>query len=253
MSDSQPEQPNKAPLEPTPLKSGRTRDAEVERQIRHWMNCPVRAIVRGAKVTENEAGYIKPEAVVFLFRYLMRIGQHDAAWELADILFERSRKMIDAVVRKRPRFTAEDKADAVRDAQFELVNALLSETKSAEFWEVKYWLCLKCRVLNVLSRNGQVVDKEETVSFVGEGDDNSPIECNPLFADAKQQTPETKAMLADALGHLNEQERQAFILYHYEGLAQEEIAEILGVKTDRTIRNYLKRANDKLELWRNAN
>ena len=53
----------------------------------------------------------------------------------------------------------------------------------------------------------------------------------------------------EALRALPEQERRAFVLYHYEDWPQDEIAQTLGV-TDRTVRNLLVRAQKRLEEWR---
>lgn len=240
-------------LKPAPLESGKRRDPEVERQITYWMNCSPRAIVIGARVKENQTGYIRSESLVFLFRYLLSSKQEDAAWSLADILFERSLMTINSKFRRYPTLKEEDQKDVQQEVFLEIINALQASGASADFWEIRYWKCLACRVSNVLAKTHQVAGKEETISLMGDEDDSSPLEFNPLFADVSQWSPEKRVIFADAFSRLSEQERLAFHLFHFQGYSQEEIAETLGVKSDRTVRNYLSRAQDKLKQWYFAN
>ncbi len=247
------ENPDNEPLKPTPLESGKRRDPEVERQISYWMNCLPRAIVVGARVKENGTGYIRSESLVFLFRYLLSSKQEDAAWKLADILFERSLMTINSKFRRYPTLKEEDQKDVQQEVFLEIINALQGSGASADFWEIRYWKCLACRVSNVLAKTHQVAGKEETISLVGDEDDSSPLEFNLLFADLSQMTPDERVLYADAFSRLSEQERLAFHLFHFQGYSQDEIAETLGVKSDRTVRNYLSRAQDKLKQWYFAN
>ena len=66
---------------------------------------------------------------------------------------------------------------------------------------------------------------------------------------AAQLSAHERVEVREALRVLPEQERRAFVLYHYEDWSQEQIAEALQI-TDRTVRNLLMRAQKRLEAWR---
>lgn len=230
-----------------PLPSGRKRDAHVERQIAHWVGHTPTQMVRGAKSNPEAFDYPQDETLVYLLRHCFRSGQTEAAFQLLEILIERSARIINKLV-YRWRMTKTEREDCIRQAHAQMCEALLSNDRKDEFWEIRFGLCLARKVKNVLAKAGRDLGTEIPESQFGD-DDAAPMlerEINRIHFSAS--SPEKQVFIAEALATLKSEERTAFVMYHEQGYDQEEIARFLTVDP-RTVRNYLRRAEKRLAEW----
>ena len=126
----------------------------------------------------------------------------------------------------------------------------------AQFWEVRFWVCLDRRLWNLVEKRQAVADQEVRPGDQA-GSDDEDEGSDRLFARIADTGPSAQAKVeqAEALSLLNENERRAVYLCYVEGLPEESedptklsAAKVLGV-TGRSIRNYLRRAKDKLQAW----
>ena len=228
---------------------GRTREPAVEAQIRQLLSVPRSEFWRRAQISEREsAEWIQEESLVSLLRAYHRQGEENSAWKIAEILIKRSEYFIGKQLNVWKSLSGEDRSDCARDVIQQLLEDVFNESRSCEFWEVRYWLCLKRRMLNKVQKYRRIAEQE--LSSTIESFDGERIEeSNTQFADTTSLTPHQLVEIREALSLLKESERMAFVLFYYQDWSQQEIANRLNV-TDRTVRNMLKRAEDSLQNWR---
>ena len=196
---------------------------------------------------------LREETRVYVLRECVARGDNDLAWQLAERLTERVSGHIARQLAKW-RLPVEDANDVTRDLFALLFEALFSQEAAAEFWEVRFWVCLDRRLWNLVEKRQAVLDAklaESDEAFLGEGEGEARL---TRLADTTLG-PETLLLYGDALSVLAENERLAVYLKYIEGLPEESedpkrqtIAKILGV-TGRSVRNYLRRAEQKLREW----
>lgn len=229
---------------------GRFREVEVEAQIVALQRFTSREILRLAKPTDpNHKDYIHPETLVYLLRDYHRKGDSDAAWALAELLLQRNTRFIaqHIAVWKLPSISMVD--ECIQDVQMRVVQDLVDLSSGSEFWEVRYWVCLKRRILNIVQKYRAVADMEFHPEQVQDGEGNVS-EFFDRVAAPETVSPPLRAQIGDALERIPDRERTAFVLYYYEGWTQDHIAVQLQV-TERTVRNMLARAEKTLATWRN--
>jgi RNA polymerase sigma factor (sigma-70 family) len=230
-----------------PLPSGRKRDAHVERQIAHWVDHTPAQMVRGAKGNPESFDYPQEETLVYLLRHCHRTGQMEAAFQLLEILIERSARIINHIV-YRWRMTPTEREDCKQQAYAQMCEALFSNDRKDEFWEIRFGLCLARKVKNILAKFGREQGNEIPESQFGDEDDAPMLEREINRINLSGSSPEKQVFLAEALASLKPEERIAFLMFHEQGHPQEEIARFLKVE-DRTVRNYLRRAEKRLLEW----
>jgi DNA-directed RNA polymerase specialized sigma24 family protein len=235
-----------------------TRESDVETQVREISRLTERArrerLLAPARAWED-ADRLREETVVYFIRECAAHGDDETAWKLAEMLVER----VSAHVQRklaRWRLTPEDADDCVRDLFAALWDAVFDRSQTAEFWEVRFWVCLDRRLWNLIEKRQAVADTE--LSPGDQTDDGvEERDADALFARMADTGPSPEAMAerAEALALLNENERLAVYLVYIEGLPEESedpakpsAAKVLGV-TGRSVRNYLRRAKDKLMTW----
>jgi len=198
----------------------------------------------------------REETLVYFVRDYTLRGDADTAWRLTELLVER---ISGHVQRKlaRWRLPAEQQDDCMRDLVAALCEAVFDQGPSAEFWEVRFWVCLDRRLWSLVERRQQVLDSE-----IRPGDDEGDAEdsasgSDGIFARIADSGPDPEALAEykEAIALLAENERLAVYLRYIEGLPEESedpdresVAKILGV-TGRSVRNYLRRAEAKLRSW----
>jgi hypothetical protein len=234
------------------------READVEAQARDLLGLGERA--RQARLFGSYAGNDpdrpREETLVYFVRDYALKGDADTAWRLTELLVER---IAGHVQRKlaRWRLPAEQQDDCMRDLVAALCEAVFDHGPSAEFWEVRFWVCLDRRLWGLVEKRQQTLDAE-----IRPGDDEGDAEDSAAggegvfarIADAGPG-PEALAEYKEAIALLAENERLAVYLRYVEGLPEESedpnresVAKILGV-TGRSVRNYLRRAEAKLRSW----
>lgn len=231
------------------------REKRVEEEILHLCGLSSRArkerLQKDAPAGAPER--LREETLVYLLREYAERGDSELAWQLAERLTQRVSGHIARQLAKW-RLPAEDADDVTRDLFALLFDALFSREASAEFWEVRFWVCLDRRLWNLVEKRQAVLDAQLTESdeeSFGEGEGEARL---TRLADTAPG-PETLLQYGDALTVLAERERLAVYLKYIEGLPEESedpqrrtIAKILGV-TGRSVRNYLRRAEQKLREW----
>lgn len=233
-----------------PLQTeGRFREARIEQQAKTLLNVAPRERWRRAALPDRESEeWVQEETLACLLRVCHRDGDSESAWKFAEILIQRTAGFLarHTAVWRLPLRHAEE---CIRDAQEQMITELFNLSAKAEFWEVRFWLCLKRRLLNVIQRYKRIADMEfHPDDSLADGDERGEDRIASI-ADKKATPFSTRAEIADAMAQLKEQERIAFYLFHYEDWGQQDIAERLQV-SERTVRNLLARAEKRLAEWR---
>ncbi|HZO88145.1 MAG TPA: sigma-70 family RNA polymerase sigma factor [Chthonomonadaceae bacterium] len=242
------------PLSPLrPLQTeGRYREPQVEAQIQFLLACPPQEFWRRARLQDRSAAeWVQDEALVSILRHRNRRGESEAAWQIAELLIERSARFIYQHIRCWRQLTAQQVEECIRDVQVQMLQDLFSEERRCEFWEVRFWLCLKRRLINLVQKYRAAAEAEMEPSPI-EDDEGRATDFFDRVSAPDTLSAQQRAEIAEALALLTDQERTVFVLYHYEDWPQQQIAAHLNV-TDRTVRNLLSRAQKRLEHWRTDN
>ena len=241
--------------------AGYIRETAVESQVRELSLSPERdrrGRLLGASKDELAWGderRLREETLIYFLREYARRGDEEAAWRIAETLVERTQSHVQRKI-ARWRLSPEETDDCARDLYAELWPALFDFEAKSEFWEVRFWVCLDRRLLNLIQKRQSVADNEHGPGDeLGAGnDDDGGDRVFARIADTAAR-PDRLAEHADALAVLTEAERTAVYLVYVEGLPEESddperlsAARVLGV-TGRSVRNYLRRAKEKLKRY----
>jgi DNA-directed RNA polymerase specialized sigma24 family protein len=236
------------------------REKDVEAQLRHLATLNERER-RRAFFAEGEER-LREEALVYVLRERATAGDDETAWQIAQLLVDRISGHVARQLSKW-RLPPDDADDCTRDLFATLFEALFDGGPGGEFWEVRFWVCLDRRLWNLIEKRQTTLDAElrEVEAPGGDGGERSNESgLESLLSRVKDTSvgPEERAILSAALEHLTENERLAIYLTKIEGLPEESddpdrvtAATILGV-TGRSVRNYLKRAEEKVQKWEQA-
>jgi DNA-directed RNA polymerase specialized sigma24 family protein len=205
-----------------------------------------------ARHPAGDPARLREETLVYALRECAARGDDETAWGIAELLTERVSGHIARQLAKW-RLPEEDADDVTRDLFALLFDALFSREASAEFWEVRFWVCLDRRLWNLVEKRQASLDSQ--LSEGSEPTESESGESTLLRLPESGPGPEALAEYGEALTVLAEHERLAVYLKYIEGLPEESddpnrqsVAKILGV-TGRTVRNYLRRAEQKLREW----
>ncbi len=234
------------------------REARIERQIGALLPLaePARR-ARFALANRRDPDFVGEEALVYWLRAYRRAGDDATAWRLAENLVERVAGHVRRHV-ERWRLGQDESDECARDLFVALFAAVFDDGPGGEFWEVRFWVCLDRRLWNLLEKRQAVADLAETgIGETNAGDDETGAtrENSLLRVVDPKLGPARQAELGEALAQLTENERLAVYLCRVEGWPEESddparpsAARVLGV-TGRSVRNYLKRAENKLRAW----
>lgn len=233
----------------TPLQTeGRFREAHIEQQAYALLKTGRLERWRLVSLTNREAEeWVQEETLVCLLRTYYRQGDRESAWRFAEILIQRTAAFLSrhtAVWHLPPHYVEE----CIRDTQEQLISALFNLSANAEFWEVRFWLCLKRRLLNVIQKYKRITEVEFHPNDSA-NEEEPTIDKLATLPDKRVLSSDARAEIADALAQLKVEERVAFYLFHYEDWGQQDIADQLQV-SERTVRNLLTRAERRLAEWR---
>lgn len=234
-----------------------TREPMVEAQIRHLSALTERARRERLFILDRaHADFVREEALTYFLREYAARGDEETAWRIAERLVER---IAGHVQRKlaRWRLPQDDADDCARDLFIVLCEALFDRSATAEFWEVRFWVCLDRRLWNMVEKRQATRDNELRQADRREDAERTDDASSDLLARIADTgfSPQEMAERREALEMLTENERLAIYLRHVEGLPEESedplrpsVARVLGV-TGRSVRNYLRRAEAKLMTW----
>lgn len=240
-----------SPLRPL-VKAGRSREPVIEAQIRALLVCSDLELESRLSIADRaDAGFVSEEAAVYLLRERHRAGDGEGATRIAERLVARSAGYVSrqiAAWNMRPHSHADD---CMQDIYADMLQCLFDLSPGAEFWEVRFWLCLKRRVTNVVHHYAERRQIENSLTQARPDDDDQAQETDisDEAAPSGFARVEDRDAAAEALSQLPPNERATFVLRNYEGLPQEEIGRILGV-SERQVRNRLVRADRLLRDWR---
>lgn len=232
-----------------PLRSvGRYREEHVEQQVLRLLGSDSRAVWGQVLQKDRSASdWIQEEALVCLLRIRLRNEERQEAWRIAEVLMERVGGFLSRQISVW-HLATHHVEECIRDVQDTLLLDLFQEGEKAEFYEVRFWLCLKRRFLNTVQKYRRITEAEvhpnDFATSEGEGED-----ALLRMPDLKTLSAQTQIEIEEGLAQLKTQERVAFVLYHFEDWSQQEIANRLGV-SERTVRNLLTRAEKRLVEWR---
>ena len=239
-----------------PERGGYVMEGDVAAQVVRCQTLPRARLVAAASATGDAA--LREETLVHFIRAVRRSEDHKAAADLIDILTRRMSGRLSRMARVwRLGYPPDLAEDVIDEILTDVYDQVLSNDPAAEFWEIRFWVCLNRRALNILRRRRKELD--QIVS--DESDDVDFPECEPLPADfdrrrAGIENPEVRAVIDDALVRLPQPLRTAFLLKHWSGFAEEPgvgggpaISTMMGV-SGRTVRNYLAKAEQRLAEWR---
>jgi hypothetical protein len=203
----------------------------------------------GAKRPEK----VKEEVLVMLAREYRRRGKQALAWKIMLAICDRVRLSILRAV-DLWRLSPIIREEFIEATIANLYDVVLGSDSPDIFWEIKFWVCFERRVLSSLRKHRLNDDRYVAVT------DAEYVEKSTDVYTGKSLhpfDPEHRAIIAEGLAQLPEQLRTAFMLKHWAGFPEYSIngdepatiAAVMGV-SDRTVRNYLARAELLLNSWR---
>lgn len=257
-----------APIEPLTRRNAAgvvyRREPVVERQIAEALRLPPDRLRERAAVSDQHApDYLKEECLVYLLRRYQRAGERRLVSDLAEALLRRCANLINA------RLCSLDAGDGYYDVVERLFGQILDlDSDRGDFLQVRFWPALD--KLAVRAFNQQLTQRKRaqvTVplsSLAGydrdDGDEPGqvarPRDLAAIAAPSGEAAVLADDLIRDALSRVDEPFRSAFLLRHYfdwpiedQDPAVRTISRHFG-KDPRTIRNWLKKADEALQAWR---
>ena len=246
-----------------------TREKDVEKQIADLCGLSPRVRLRRLEeagsdaLTWQDARRLREETLVYFLREMRRRGDEQAAGKIGEILVDR----VSAHVNRKIgawRLSPSEADECVRDLFAQMFGYLTNTSPDAEFWEVRFWLCLDRRLYNLLELRQAVRDHEirpgDQAASEGEDDGDTGGTIARFLAQMADDgaSPEAAAEGRELLAHFTENERNALFFVYMQGLPEESddpdklsAAKLLGV-TGRSVRNYLSRAKEKIARWQSG-
>jgi len=233
------------------LSRGYSREPAVEEEIRFLQAQPNAWRQRRLEMLDSgDPRCPHLESLVFWMREYLRQGRADVSWRIADVLIRRVEPTISRYLSKIYGLTRDQRTELAEDLALTLYTEWMSLEPAHEFWEVRFGVCLKRKVIDAIARHRRITQHEVRLA-PQEEETNSNEDPMHGIPDEKHLGPEAIVMLKTALDSLPEPLRTAFYLYHHEGWTEESIGKYLAV-TSRTVRNYLRRAEHQLAQWHQA-
>ncbi len=241
-----------------------TRDEAVETQIRLALLIAPAARLDRARIQDRRAPeYLQEEALVYLIQDAFASDQGWLFEDLWTVLLHRCGSVLYGKFRA---LGTEDAKDAYADAIEQLLLAIIDlEHDRGSFYQVKFWDGLTKLAVSVFRRHWKASRRIDPMSSLlgddsgpDEGDDEEPAEDRNILGHTRYLSPPDHVLIVDALAHIPPHCRDAFVLRHYHNWqieskdsAEPTISEALD-KTPRTIRNWLKTAEEAVAAWRGA-
>lgn len=267
--------PPTSPVKPAPAETadnrpqikpltrrGYKRLEAIEKQIAEASALDAKALLARAQCRDETApDYLSPEALV----YFVRRADADDNMKLRDgLLRELLERCTPFLLGRFRGFDEAKREELQQEVLVKVVEDILARDDRADFMEVRFWSYLKrrsidaCRSVFKDSENTESLDS----SYSGEGESEGRTKLESL-ADTRLGQDEL-AMVSEGLAKLPAKLRQIFVLRHAVGMAigsdnpdddppgKPTLARQFGC-TGRTIRNWLKEADEKLAELREMN
>lgn len=228
-----------------PLKRNYRREDAVIQDIRLLDSLPVNEFWRRMTLQD----YMDPdcprlESMVYFIRLFWSRNDREAAWRMIEELTKRTTRTIMRHLNSIYGSSLDQREELQDELIYLLYEEWLSLDESHEFWEVRFGVCLKRRLMDVAERYKR--DESRKLSLYPPEDEESedPIASLP----DPGPEPVNAVMVKTALASLAEPYRTTLYLHVIEEWTEEQIAGYFK-KTSRTIRNYLRRAEACLREW----
>lgn len=234
------------------------RTQKVETQIREVLEISPTALVERARIQDYQAtGYLQEECLVYLIREHHRAGHCDLINDLATVLVDRAAKIASPNLRS---LGADLAGEAFEDVIAKLFTDILDlQSDAADFAQVRFRVYVERIVTSEFRRYNKRRFRE--IPFVADDEFDSLGDHPDLDCDTVEDIGVIRVDLdaaAPGLAALDDPYRTAFILRYYSGwLIEHKDPEIPTIsrhfnRDPRTIRNWLKKADQALEAWRGA-
>lgn len=254
------DEPAENPSEIRPLtRRGYKRLVKTEKQIAAAAALEAKALLEQAQQRgESAPEYLSPETLVYFIRRADDDGNVKVRDRLLTELLERCTPFF------RGRFRGFDKAtreDLQQEVLKKVVEDILAPDDRADFMEVRFWSYLERRAIDACRLAFKHTDDTESLDsgYLGEGESEGRTKLE-LQRDTRLN-PEQLAMVSEGLAKLPPRLRQVFVLRHVVGMAigsdnanddpaeKPTLARKFGC-SGRTVRNWLKEADDQLASFR---
>lgn len=232
-----------------------TRLPETEKAIREILELDWGALIERLKITDKENPlFIIEEVLVFLLRAALAAGKIVESEQISEILFKRVEKRIKSYARKfvPKAYVEEAVGDMLGDLFMKICNI---ESDKCDFAQIRFWLFFK-RLCGESWGKYQAQGKLDDWSLFLDKPDPRTEKPGELEAEEKNYSATDWQDIRKGLNVLPEPIRTAFILRYGEGwqVESKDPAEVTisrhFAKTERTIRNWLTRAEELLTDWR---
>jgi RNA polymerase sigma factor (sigma-70 family) len=244
------------------------REPSVECQIVQALRLAPCALVGRARLADAAApGFLKEEAVVYLLRRAHRRGEGRTACDLTGVLLQRCTSVIQ---RRLGSLGPEALEDAYGDVVAELFGRILDlDSDRGDFAQVRFWVLVERLAIRAFDtqvweadRARRTVSLEELADWDRDDDDpghtaqaNTSARCDPSLLETVVIQYE---LMRDALDHIEEPYRTAFLLRYVAGWPIEDRDPTVRTisrhfrKDPRTIRTWLSRAKEALRDWKDT-
>lgn len=234
-----------------PLQTYR-RETPVQALLDSWRRLSPRVVLQRLRADASRA--IPNEALVAAARAFIRAGLREDAWTVLQLVAERTSARTYRHMAVWGLEGARHREDVTREILQILVDCVLSTTPQNEFWECRFWTCFDRRTRTFLRDYCRGRAEETPWDEITEG--ALAREESGVGAGASSAGAWTDDVYARTLfERIPEPYRTAFYLKHYGGYKEESrtdeptIATALNV-SGRTVRTYLRRAEEMLAEWR---
>ena len=232
------------------------RGADIEAQIVAAGTLAPAELLDRARLESGTAGFLKEEALVYFIREAHRNGDANTVNGLAEILIRRSARQIAREASILGPAATVDAYNAVIQGLFQRI--LEFDDDRGDFFQCRFRLALKRLTISTLRPyfrsmrwEGQHIAEPPS----DPDNDEDRLDVSEWVADTSV-SPEGWALLKDALKGMPAPARAAFVLHRAYGLPIESndpseltVSRYFG-KTSRTIRNWLRSAEEHLRTWR---
>lgn len=234
-----------------------TRPVPVEAQLAELVLLSPQAIIARVRATSDyrHPAYVRNESLAYFLREWQRTGQTQAITDLVPLVIGR----VDRQTRSYfMRFAAELRDDAVARVYDTLWGQLfMLDSPRGEFWQVAFGLGIERRALSVVEQLQAESRRAIRAARDTTGDDpdgTDPFAAVPDTAPSAERRTLDRETLGEALAQVPEPQREAYVLHygygwHIEGNTPPTLDAHFG-KTGRTIRNWLRDAEGRIERWK---
>ncbi len=208
---------------------------------------------------EDSSHFLKEESLVYLIRHYHKGGNREFVNDLAKCLLIRCASWIDGKLGSLRKDLREDGNAGVVAEVFARILDLASDR--GDFLQVRFWMGLDRITVDVfrkqVSQFDSVLSDDYDQSAIDTLTQQGAVVVPTTFAGRSVESEAVDNVLIEAALHqLEEPIRSAYLLRHHRGWPIEDkdpavqtISRHFG-KTSRTIRNWLARADERLEAWR---